>query len=278
MIKHNKVISVDLDKIWINIKVRITIEEERVLQFAMLYESKGADALPPLEVTKDFELVDGRTRYEGISLARNPVDDKSFTHVNCVIVEFDNEAEKLIYASKANMGGSKPPSNGDIEMVFQMLLEGGKSRKFIIKEYSEIIGSKTVVQRLDWIESKMAKQRKSAAADEVKYKGATLPDAAAKYNVNLKALQDFMSNTKKDTKKASNDVECMRTLFKRKHFAVASTATKQFKQLLKKFEDGLISVTEVNDFLKYQEDLFNDDMVKVQQNRQVVNQLNHLKP
>jgi hypothetical protein len=124
----------------------------------------------------------------------------------------------------------------------------------------------------------MAKQRKSAAADEVKYKGATLPDAAAKYNVNLKALQDFMSNTKKDTKKASNDVECMRTLFKRKHFAVASTATKQFKQLLKKFEDGLISVTEVNDFLKYQEDLFNDDMVKVQQNRQVVNQLNHLKP
>src|SRR5207248_3053577 len=95
--------------------VRKRLDEDRVIQLALLMEN-GAD-IPPIRITEDHILIDGRHRIEAARLA-------SWTAIDAQIEPSQSDKGLLITeAFNANCGGSVPPTRADILFTIQQLLQ-----------------------------------------------------------------------------------------------------------------------------------------------------------
>ena len=115
-----KSVMVKIADLQTNMYVRKTLSEDHFLYLAELL-TNGV-ALPPIKISKQMGVVDGRHRIEAYLLADR-------TEIEAIILDIDNEADLVAEAYKANVGGSLPPSQGDTEHTIMKLLDLGESKK-----------------------------------------------------------------------------------------------------------------------------------------------------
>ena len=162
-----------------NFLVRLELNLSHV-EFLKSLVDAGEKLPPPLVSEGDCELIDGRHRIAAYKLRG---DKEIIVHTR----KFKTQAEKIATALSLNLGGSLPPSKGDISHVLELLLSVGESRRSII----ELVSAKTslpprlIKDHLDYVQANIAKARLRKAVQAVTDKGMTVPEAAATFAVIL---------------------------------------------------------------------------------------------
>lgn len=127
----------------------------------------------PIEVTdRDGVMnvvVEGRHRKEAYEL-------NNVAEIKVKVLEFDDEAEMIAYAYKANTGGSLPPTPQDTEHTIMLLLEHGETMKRI----GELLGLPAGMARkyISSVKSKISRQKLMKAAAAITDGGLTVAKAA----------------------------------------------------------------------------------------------------
>jgi len=174
--------------------VRLELDQKRVEHFMQLY--KGGTKLPPILVSRDGVIIDGRHRVAALKAL-----DKS-----SVDVEWMDEADRgklLVIALQSNLGGAQPPTNEDIVYAIEQMFDAGMIGADISKQFpwpSIITNNYLDKARLNLKEKNL---RKAKAA--VISQGKTVEEAAVKFNVPLGTLKDALAGGKKKRKTEAYD-------------------------------------------------------------------------
>jgi hypothetical protein len=220
--------------------VREALNPDHALILAELI--RGGVKLPPIKVTPDLTVIDGRHRIEGCTL-------NDITEVECEVVEVAGEVELIAAAYQANLGGSLPPTSQDTEHVVTLLLERGESHKNIAGLLRLPIN--LVRKYIKSVQSRMARAKMQKALTAVAEEGLTVPKAAEKYAIDEEQLREHVSGKRRKRRQGVAEIK-----------GNLSTAFKSFglknahllRSITEKFDDGDMTqaqVEEVYDHLEH---------------------------
>lgn len=233
-VKGTRIVKVsDLQK---NLFVRMELNQDHVLYLAGLIEH-GRQMRDPIEVTdRDGTsniIVEGRHRFEAYVV-------NNVTEVKVKVLEFENEAEMIAYAYKANTGGSLPPTSQDTEHTIMLLLEHGETTKRI----GELLGLPAGLARkfISQVKSKVSRQKLLSAAAAVTDGGLTVARAAEQYEVDPEALKKMLSGHRRKHKMGIAEVQRgLTTSFK----SLSSRNAALLRSIIVKHEEGDVTKQQV---------------------------------
>lgn len=234
---------VKLTDIQTNLFVRKALNQDHVLYLAELIEN-NVEMKDLIEVTEDFQLVEGRHRKEAYEL-------NGVKEVKVKILEFEDDGEMIAYAYKANTGGSLPPSPQDTEHTVMLLLGRGETRKHI----SELLCLPLEMTRryVKEVQSKAVRAKIAQAAAAVTEGGLTVLKAAEHYSVDLDRLKDKLSGGKRGPhKRGVEEIQCGLT---RTYKSLSSKNAALIRSLLEKYEDGDVTEQQMRDIFAHIEQL-----------------------
>jgi len=209
--------------------VRKELNADWALQLGDLVEH-GVE-MDPIYITRENKVIDGRHRMEAHELAKKP-------EIKCKIVEADNDIELVVFALKQNLGGSLPPSKGDIEHTIQDLLNRGVPKKQLAETLSMLPG-KLVRKYLNDVESQMQRAKLQKAALAISNGGLTVPKAAIQYDVPEDQLKTLLTTrVKGKTKRGIEEIQRQLSL-SYKSLGQRNSAT--VRRLLDAYQDGDVS-------------------------------------
>lgn len=236
-----KVEEVSLDAIQTTFFVRKKLDEDRVVQLALLMEN-GAD-IPPVWLTKEKVLVDGRHRVEAARLA-------GWKTIKCEIKENDGDkGDLIIEAFNANCGGSIPPTRADILFTIQQLLQQGWGVGRIVKHFP-FPAAVTRRYVLD-TQSKIRDARINQAVIQVRDRGFTLVEAARNCDVDEKAVREAMTKVSKKLAGAEQYKGNLTTRFR----SVSRANAHLFQKLFDAYQEGEVSIDYVRDVMEHTQSL-----------------------
>jgi len=232
-----KITKVLLSELQINLFVRKELNQDHVLCLAELIEN--GVKLPPIKITPDKVLVDGRHRVEGYDL-------NGIKEIEAEIIAFSSEAELIAEAYKANVGGSLPPSQQDTEHTIMLLTERKESKKRI----AELLGLPIGIARryVDSVLSKMTRAKLQRAAASITEGGLTVAKAAEQYEVEPDKLKEVLSGHRRKQKQGIPEIQRSLT---RTYKSVGSTNAHALRKILEKYEDGDITEKQVRDIFRH---------------------------
>lgn len=249
-VMKEKVEMVPLSQILNKFDVRIELDNDRVVQFAGLYE--GGVNLPPVRIVKldedTYAYIDGRTR----GAARAYLNLKDVPAVICNGSLRDNPIELFAEALESNWGGSKPPSGADIIHSVLRMLELGATQG-AIRERLNFIPSGAASAYISSARSVLQKRRLTKALDAVA-EGVTVETASSMFKCKLDRLKNAISG-KKGTFGAhrSNEQQVAIELkgYISRHLLSANTGiSKKMTILLTKVEEGEVSAKVARSVIK----------------------------
>lgn len=152
--------------------------------------------LPPILVTPDGEVIDGRIRFE-IHKRVNPGVPLDEVLVPVELVVGKTRTELIQIALLANAGGPMPATREDLGVAVGQLLELNMSREDIETALSTAFSRKLIRERVDWAISNAAMIEMRKARTLVSRKNYTVADAAAEVGVAVEDLQDSIDRREK---------------------------------------------------------------------------------
>ena len=174
---------------------RVEVDEDRMLQFAILMED--GVAFPPIRVWQSRNLVvDGRTRIAACKyLGREEiaVDYK----------EYGTLADALIDAYQENLSqGPKPPSEADTRHTIRVLFREGMSRTDITANLSHqsIVAPKYLRQFVDAVASEEHARLVNLATADVANGHMSAKDAAEKHGVPVDDVKALLTKRRREAK------------------------------------------------------------------------------
>lgn len=224
--------TVRIEDLKTNLFVRTTLDQDHALYLAGLIE--GGVKLPPIQITEDNMVIDGRHRIEAYQL-------NDYIEVRCEVVDVADELDLIKRAYRANTGGSKPPTPQDTEHTIMLLLDRGMAQKDIAPH----IGLPMSMARtyITQVKSKMNRAKLLKASKSVTDDGLTVAKAAEKHEVDVDKLKELLSGRR--NKHKPGVAETQRTLtFRYKSLGLSNANT--LKRLIEKYEDGDVPERQVN--------------------------------
>lgn len=224
-----------------NLFVRRALNHDHVLFLAELIEN--GVKLPPIKITREGTVVDGRHRIEAHEL--NNLDEIAFDYEDA-----DSEIELIAKAYQSNIGGSLPPTPQDTEHTVMLLLERGEAMKRI----GDLLGLPAGMARryVAEVKSKTARAKLQRAVAAVTDGGLTVTRAAEQYDVDHGKLKEALSGRKREVKWGIAEVQ--RNLTKSYRSAAQKNAA-LIRGLLEKYEDGDVTSRQVRDIIRHIEQL-----------------------
>ncbi len=221
--------------------VRVALDQDRVVQFAGMYES-GVD-LPPIQVVQldedTYAYVDGRTR----AAARAYL---NLTDIAAIVQNGslkDNPLELYAQALEANWGGAKPPTRNDIAHTILRMLESGATRKEITERLSFLPHGSARAYLAD-AQSTISKRKISRALDLIG-EGATVEQASSECRIKLELMKDVISGKKGKWGKSRSDEKALTIAIKgylsKVLFAANAGIAKKIGDLFAKVDSGEVS-------------------------------------
>lgn len=233
--------TVSISNLKTNLFVRQALNEDHVQYMGELIES--GVVLPPIKITRDNVVVDGRHR-----IAAHELNDK--TMIEAEIVDVADESDLIASAYKSNVGGSLPPTRQDTEHTILLMIE----RDVSVKRIGEMLGLLPGMARkyVKEVQSKAARQRLMDAARAVTEGGLTVAQSAEKYGVDPEKLKDFLSGKRRSNKFGVAEVQRALTT---RYRSLGQKNAALIKRLLEKREDGDMSDRQVRQVLAHIEQL-----------------------
>lgn len=233
--------TVALKDLRVNLFVRHALNQEHALYLAELIEN-GVQ-LPPIKITRERVVVDGRHRLEAHEL-----NNKS--EILCEVVDVRSETDIIAEAYKANVGGSLPPTPQDTEHTIMLLVSCGETMKRI----GELLGLPAGMARkyVNSVKSKISRQKLMKAASAVTEGGLTVAKAAEQYEVEPEKLKEILSGHKQKHKQGISEIQRGLT---RTHKSLSQRNAALIRNLLNKYEDGDVNEQQVREIFSHIEQL-----------------------
>lgn len=164
---------IKLKDLKVSLFVRKNLDHDRVLHFAEMMEN--GVKFPPILVDKNGDIIDGRHRFEAMSLIE-------LLECECDVYEFVNEAEKISLAFTSNTGGALPPTEDDIRHVIKLLLD----KKIPQNQFADILKLPPSICRklTEMVKTHEKNIRINKALRVIADDDVSLNQAAATYGVN----------------------------------------------------------------------------------------------
>jgi hypothetical protein len=227
-----KSIDVSIDELQETFDVRKKLDENRIMHFGMLYEAKGE--IPPIWITSNMEVVDGRHRIAGAKLA-------GVKTVPCIIIEGKDRAELIVEALKANMGGALPPTKDDFIVSFTQMIEAGMSRTRIIELMADKLPRSVTRKIVHDVQAMVYKRAVQRAFDAVAQGHMNVVEAAAHFNVEEKGLRTALGGRKKRIVADKFGLDSVTRSMTRRYTSISMSNAKVYGQLAEALEDGEVS-------------------------------------
>lgn len=244
-----KIETVALKDLQTNLFVRKALNQEHALYLAELLEN-GVE-LPPIKITQDRVVIDGRHRIEACQVALRK-------EIEAEIVTVRDETDLIVEAYKANVGGPLPPSRDDTEHTVMMLLERGEPKKKI----AELLGLPAGMARryVNDVQSKASRAKLQRAAAAVTDGGLTVARAAEQYGASVEKLKEMLSGRRRKHKEGIAEI---RRNFTKLYKSVGLKNANAIKRLLEKHEDGDVTEKQARDIFTHIEHLQKESSRKV---------------
>ncbi len=225
-----------------NLFVRQELNEDHALYLAELLEN-GME-LPPIEITKDRIIIDGRHRIEAYELLNRK-------QIPAMVVDLQDEADLISRAYRSNMGGSLPPTPQDTEHTVSLLINRGES----VKRIAELLGLPPGMTRkyITTVRSKQARQALIKASNAVTNQSFTVKQAAEQFGVDIKKLQQALGGNRK--KQKENGVAGINQTVTLKFRSLAGYNAMTMKKLFEQLEDGDVTKAQVIEYLDHYDGL-----------------------
>lgn len=232
--------------------VRVSLDQDRVLQFVGAYES--GENPPPIKVVlldaedSKYAVVDGRHRMAARAYL-------NLEEIPAIVVNGnlrDNPLELFAVALEANYGGAKPPTREDITHTIVRMLEHGASQSGVRERL--LFLPKSSLRAYIATAISILNKRKIATALGYVAKGYTVTEAAKSVRVKEDLLQDAIKGkTGKWGKNRSDETEyvtAMKSYISRELKSANSGISKRLEGTVKKLDDGEISVEGARSIVK----------------------------
>lgn len=224
-----RTIDVALKDIKQTVFVRQKLSDDRVMYFAELYDE--GKPVPPIELTPDYQVVDGRNRIAGADLAKMKT-------IPAIILDTPLTKTDIIWqAVEANKEGPEPFKPVDMEVIIRQLLQEGVGRTQIehkLALHSSFPGS--LVRRfVANVRLKLNAELVVKAKNAVLNDGMTVPIAAKKYGIEDSKLREALGDKRK---KAPNIVQLEGNLSRSFHAFGVSIERGIMSKVKDLYEDG----------------------------------------
>lgn len=226
-----------------NLFVRQVLDQDHVLVLAELIEN-GVEMNDKIKVVKlednKYGIVDGRHRAEAYEFV-------GVKEITVEPVEFEDEAEMISYAYRANTGGSKPPTSADTEHTISLLLERGEATH---KRIGELLGLPVTIARkyVNSIKSKIERQKLQKAVAAVVEGGLSAAKAAENYEVDVEKVKEALSGKKRKVRNGVGEIHKELTSAFKSHSLKNAALS---KKLIEMYEDGDVTEKQVREILKH---------------------------
>jgi len=249
-----KPVEIPLDQLKIDFFVRKKLNDDRVLQLALLYEAN--EPLPPIEVNWDNQIIDGRHRKAALEyLGRKTA--------TCISIGQKTLGDSIVLALKANVGGALPPTKDDIVHSMILLLnQGWTQRKILAAMPFPLEVSKRYIKDA-WgvvLGAKLASALKAVS------EGSTIKVAAEQYGVPVEKLQEHLNPNRKKEKQQS--AAWRKTHIQRSYQGFGRKIAFVIQRLVESFEEHKTSEEEVFDTFDTIFDLIAKSTKRIEEHRQ----------
>jgi hypothetical protein len=214
--------------------VRKKLDDDHVMFLGSLIE--GGEVLTPIEVVQigpnDYAYIDGRHRGAAYDLMGH-------TKIEAYVTPYQEE-DKLVYyakAMKANWGGSKPPTKGDIEFTILQVMNNGVNSIKQVKELFPYIPATVVRRYMTDATSTMRKKRIAGALADIS-NGAKLDEAAQKHKVDPEIIRQTITGKRTRIKGDKLILAEFKKGISRSLRTANSTIASKFNSLLDCLEGG----------------------------------------
>ena len=230
-------IEVDLRNLKTDWFVRTGLNEDHVLHLAELIEA-GTE-LPPISITSDMLVVDGRHRIEAYKL-------NSLDQIKAPLVEVRDKTSLIAEAYRANIGGALPPTPADTEHTIKLLVGSGAS----MKKIATLLGLPPSITRryVGSVKAKAARRRLSEAVSAVVSQNATVEEAARLFGVNPATLQERLGGKHGD--KGRLGISELNQALTRHNKSAGQKLRSIVESAIRLYEDGDATAKEVLDLIK----------------------------
>lgn len=220
-----------------NLFVRWQLNQDHAIHLGELL-AEGVK-LPPIEITKDNMVIDGRHRIEAHDLNRHDT-------IEATVVDVSGETELISRAYRANLGGALPPTPQDTEHTIALLVERGEK----VQRIAKLLGLPPGMIRryVNDVRSKLTRSKVLRAASSVAEGGLTVAKAAEQYDVDPKKLREVLSGRRRTHKAGIQD---MQRRFTTTYKSVGSRNASSLRRLIELFEDGDVSERQVRDIFAH---------------------------
>lgn len=170
--------------------VRQSLDEERIEYFVSLFRAKAE--LPPIEITHDFAIIDGRHRYA----AAKHLGLKS---IKATVVREKDPIKLISRAFNANVGGPLQPTREDLMLAIGQMIKEKATRERILTGFN--MPKEMVAAVYHSVRLRLDQEKLQRAVDEVSRGKVNATQAAKKHGVKLPNLQAAIRGRKKKTEK-----------------------------------------------------------------------------
>lgn len=236
--------------------VRDSEDQDRVNQLVEFL--RGGGKTPPIWITDDFQIIDGRTRLAAHELAHKKIE---------WVKKGELSREEIIFMGlQENVGGSKPPTEADIKHNIRKLLEEKTSRPVIIDRMQAIFcwQRKAIVEIVDHEELSVHKENTLKAKKAVISGGKTFEEACKEFGVKAKSLERELlgkhgqNESSKPTGKVGKTKQALKQVFQNiSNYRIPHAC----ETVTKLYIDGLIKKKDLDQFADYLQEQ-NDRLAK----------------
>jgi len=234
-----KTIRVALKDLKMNLFVRQVLNQDHALSLGELIEA--GVKLPPIVITQQNEVVDGRHRVEAHEL-------NGIGEIDATVINVDSQADMIAKAYQANVGGSLPPTKEDLEHTVKILLELGESKKSIAERLN--LPMSLSRKYVNSVQSRMTHARVMDAISAVLHGGMTVAAASEKYGADPVKVKEGLGNHHTPI-----GIREMHRAITKTQKSLGSKNTALLRDLLEGFEDGEVKAKQVLEIIEHLEDL-----------------------
>jgi len=218
------------------------LENVRPMLVTPAYEVLGNGKLRYLPDTPYYEGVDGRHRHWAWTA-------HGVKETTVMVAEYETYIELISEASKANLGGSMPPTPEDRKHTVRTLVQAGASQR----EVAEAIGFTIGMARrmVEQAKAEINRARLIDALDEYRLGNTPLPQIAAKHRVDEDKLRELLGVSSRKGKKKLKELHTQLTATAKGN---AARRSKLFASLMDKYQDREVTVKQLRQVFKHLHD------------------------
>lgn len=235
-----KIVKVQLKDLKTNLFVRQALNQDHALRLAELIDA--GVKLPPILITDQRVVIDGRHRIEGYDLNK-------VLEVEAEVIHVDSQADMIARAFLANVGGALPPTKEDLEHTVKTMLELGESKKSIAERLKLPMG--LARKYVNSVQARMMHAKNERAISAVLNGGMSVAKAVELHGADMAAVKHKLGGGRKPKK----GIQEMHRALTQTQKSFGSKNAALLRSLLEKYEDGEVSAKQVQEIIEHLEDL-----------------------